>query len=143
MPATCVVNSQQRPAPNANNLNMRAIRFRLQALCISWGPREGSLRIKRALAAILGPECIRVQSSRGFGRDLTKEEVQTIQEEPKEVEGGKKGKTGSHKKSSQEEEEDIQEEAVDGSEATNRPNQTEQHNTSPSVALIRDNSDVL
>ena len=65
--------------PSLNVLRMRMGRFRKKAGLIAWNEREGSRQIKQELVSILGPRCIRDNSTWSFGRDLTKEEVEKLE----------------------------------------------------------------
>lgn len=64
--------------PELNALRMRMRRFRNNAGLIAWNKREGSRQIKEELFKILGSKCIHENSTRSFGRDLTKEEVDKV-----------------------------------------------------------------
>lgn len=78
MPAQIVKGQKLRPLFDLNTLRMRMGRFRMKAGCIAWNEREGSKQIKFELAKILGPRCIRENSTRSFGQDLTTAQVDSL-----------------------------------------------------------------
>ncbi|KAL8958284.1 MAG: hypothetical protein Q9193_004627, partial [Seirophora villosa] len=66
-----------KPVVNHHPMSVRCARFRKQAACISWKPREGSDKLRRHLESYLPPECVAMNSTRSF-RDLTDLEVAEI-----------------------------------------------------------------
>lgn len=75
MPASSTrLGRPDQPPPAPNTLQMRGKRFRVEAGCLSWLPREGSEKLRTHLENLLGPLCVSQNSSRSFGRDLTKAE---------------------------------------------------------------------
>ncbi|KAL9014483.1 MAG: hypothetical protein Q9173_000863 [Seirophora scorigena] len=62
---------------NHHRMSVRCARFRKQAACISWKPREGTDKLRRHLESYLPPECVAMNSTRSF-RDLTDLEVAEI-----------------------------------------------------------------
>ena len=78
MPQTMKTGTLHDP-PNLNVLRMRMGRFRKKAGLIAWNEREGSRQIKRELIRILGPRCVRENSTWSFGRDLTKAEIERVE----------------------------------------------------------------
>ncbi|KAL9056171.1 MAG: hypothetical protein Q9206_002857 [Seirophora lacunosa] len=72
-------------------MSVRCSRFRKQAACISWKPREGSDKLRRHLESYLPPECVAINSTRSF-RDLTDLEVAEISRAAKGTYPGRAGK---------------------------------------------------
>ncbi|KAL8750186.1 MAG: hypothetical protein Q9184_006514 [Pyrenodesmia sp. 2 TL-2023] len=67
------------PVMNDTGAAMRRLRFRMSAGCIAWKPRQGSKEIGKQIQAHLPPECLRANSTRGLQRDLTQEEIHSIE----------------------------------------------------------------
>ncbi len=75
MPASSTrLGRANQPPPAPNSLQMRCKRFRVKAGCLSWLPREGTNHLRIHLENLLGPLCVSQNSSRSFGRDLTRAE---------------------------------------------------------------------
>ena len=102
-----------QPPPTPNCLQMRAKRFRLKAGCVPWLAREGTTNTKTRIEALLGPQCVSQNSSRPFGRDLTKSEQKDIlaSNEGRNPERSKKAKRTREKPENEESE--IKEEDKD------------------------------
>ena len=59
-------------------IGMRMTRFRDRAGLKTWEPRAGSGRINAYLDQLVGPECLRENSIRSFGRLLTDSEIEEM-----------------------------------------------------------------
>ncbi|KAL8646351.1 MAG: hypothetical protein Q9210_006190 [Variospora velana] len=69
--------SLYEPMVDFHPMSMRRARFRNQAACISWKPREGSDKLRKVMESYLPPDCVARNSTRGF-RDFTDVEVAEI-----------------------------------------------------------------
>lgn len=66
------------PVVDKRLVAMRRLRFRLQAGCISWTQRDGTKDMQAEIEKLLPPECLQLNSTRGF-RDLTPYEQKKVQ----------------------------------------------------------------
>ena len=61
-----------------NTLAMRRARFRLQTGMRAWSNRSKATETMRAMDNVVGPRCLRENSTRSLGRDLNQEEIASI-----------------------------------------------------------------
>ena len=98
MPSRIWKGGKMRDLYSLNTLRMRMSRFRLQAGLTAWNEREGTRQMKEEISRILGQECIRKNSTRPFGRDLTAAEMERVKAQNKGTapQRSRKGRLANH-----------------------------------------------